>query len=161
MWANKVIGFLNAVLYWPFAIAGLVTTFIGGILMGLPIVGLLFVLLLNLIWLPFLGVLLASAWCWHRGPSALQPLVAIVGIPVAVVGNTYLMLSPGGGDPGDMLAKHMKQVMCQHWPYANRTAEGESLLKLMQDESGKNLFGAIVDWSDSIARRDSPYGRYV
>lgn len=160
MWATNVVGFLVNVLHVPVTIVGLVTTFLGGIIMVIPLVGLVFVLCLSLVWLAFVGVLLGTAWLWHRTPAWVHPLVAVVGIPVAVVGNVFLALSPGGGVPEDMLAKHTKQVLCQQWPYAT-TREGRPVLDVLQEEDGHTFFGAIFRLSSAVAERDSPYARWV
>jgi hypothetical protein len=58
MWANTVIHHVVRVLGIPLFVVTIITTFTSGILLGIPIVGLVFLLATSLLWLPFLAVLL-------------------------------------------------------------------------------------------------------
>ena len=130
-------------MFWPVNILAIATTFVGGLIMALPLIGLIFVLLLSIMWLPFFALLLGSAWLWHRAPQVTYPLIALIGVPVALLGWVYCTLMPGGGDPDDMQAKRQKQTMCALWPYAHAT-DGRPLVQQVQEEEGIGFFRAVM-----------------
>jgi len=70
----------------------LVTTFVLGILVSVTFGLLLFPM--SLIWIVcFLGPLLGLSWVWEKAPFLRIP-IAVVGIPLAFVGNIYACLMP-------------------------------------------------------------------
>jgi hypothetical protein len=91
----------------------LVTTSVGGCLVSLTF-GLLLIPL-TIIWrVLFSWPLLGLSWAWDKVPLLRIPL-AVVGIPLAAVGATYVALIPS---MGDMESRVMKMVLCETWPFS-------------------------------------------
>jgi hypothetical protein len=91
----------------------LVTTSVGGCLVSLTF-GLLLIPL-TVIWKTFfLWPLLGLSWAWDKVPLLRIPL-AVVGIPLAAVGATYVALVPS---MGDMESRVIKMVLCETWPFS-------------------------------------------
>lgn len=90
-----------------------VTTSVGGCLVSLTF-GLLLIPL-TMIWsVLFLWPLLGLSWAWDKVPLLRIPL-AVVGIPLAAVGATYVALVPS---MGDMESRVIKMVLCETWPFS-------------------------------------------
>ena len=113
MLANRILNLITAILAWPTVPVQLVTTSVGGCLVSLTF-GLLLIPL-GIIWnVFFLWPLLGLSWAWDKVPLLRIPL-AIVGIPLAAVGATYVALVPSMGDMGSRM---MKLVLCETWPFS-------------------------------------------
>ena len=113
MLANRILNLITAILAWPTVPVQLVTTSVGGCLVSLTF-GLLLIPL-GIIWnVFFLWPLLGLSWAWDK-VSLLRIPLAIVGIPLAAVGATYVALVPSMGDMGSRV---MKLVLCETWPFS-------------------------------------------
>ncbi len=111
--ANRILNLVTAILAWPTLPVQVVTTSVGGCLISLTF-GLLLIPL-GIIWnVFFLWPLLGLSWAWDKVPLLRIPL-AIVGIPLAAVGATYVALVPSMGDMGSRV---MKLVLCETWPFS-------------------------------------------
>lgn len=86
----------------------IVTTLVGGCLVALTLG--LFALVMNLLWLPFLGVLLATSWIWLRVPLA-RPVLLLPGPIIAWVCDLLVMLLPDDRD-----SKRTKLALTAEWP---------------------------------------------
>jgi hypothetical protein len=117
MWANYVIRFSVRILHVPLNIVCVATTFVGGMILAIPLVGLVFALTLDLVGICLTHVLIWTAWLWHRAPLPAQPIIAIIGVPVAVIGDAFLTLTPGGPTRDALFIKYTRQALCQEWPY--------------------------------------------
>ncbi|MBI4332361.1 MAG: hypothetical protein HY673_13895 [Chloroflexi bacterium] len=85
------------------------TTGIGGCLVAITF-GVL-ILVLTLIWLPFIVFLLGTSWLWLHA-WYLRPILLLPGAVVALLATIYIMLAP---DP-EKDAKHAKLCMAERWP---------------------------------------------
>jgi hypothetical protein len=94
MWASLIIGGLTIILSLPMVPVVVSTTFVGGVVMAIPVVGLVFISVASLGWAILLGPLLALGWVWHQDVPLSQPLLAALGIPLAVVGFFTRRSSP-------------------------------------------------------------------
>lgn len=113
MWANRILDALIAVSAWVVLPVQLVTTLVLGILVKLTF-GLLLIPI-SLVWVVlFLGPLLALSWLWGKTPALRVPIAGI-GIPLALLGNTYACLMPS---MGEMQSRVTKIVLCQTWPFS-------------------------------------------
>lgn len=87
----------------------IVTTAVGGCLIGLTFGILTFVL--TLIWWPFFGFLVGSSrlwlWAWY-----LRPILLLPGVIIATIADLYVMLAP---EP-EREAKHAKLSITSEWP---------------------------------------------
>lgn len=105
-----------------------VTTAVGGCLVSCTL-GLL-LLPLSLIWMVFLGLLLATSWLWEQtqvlddpalgilrpiGVPVLRIPLAVIGIPLALFAQIYASLVPS---MGEIEARHVKLVTCWVWPFS-------------------------------------------
>ena len=111
MWANRIVGACLTVLGLALLPIQIVTTFVLGILVSITF-GLL-LMPLSLIWAILLGPLLALSWLWSRVPLLRIPL-GLFGIPLAVIGNIYVCLTPS---MGEFESRFAKLALCQTFPY--------------------------------------------
>jgi hypothetical protein len=112
MLANRILGVITTILAWPTLPVQLVTTSVGGCLVSLTF-GLLLIPI-TIIWQLFFWPLLGLSWAWDRVPLLRIPL-AIIGIPLAALGTTYVALMPSMGDMGSRVTK---LVICGTWPFS-------------------------------------------
>lgn len=112
MLASRILGVITTILAWPTVPLQLVTTFVGGCLVSLTFGLLLFPI--SLIWQMFLWPLLGLSWLWDKTPILRIPL-AVIGIPLAALGATYVALMPS---MGEIQARSIKLVLCETWPFS-------------------------------------------
>jgi hypothetical protein len=113
MLANRIINLVSSLLTPVILPVQLVTTSLGGCLVALTF-GLL-LLPLSLIWIVvFLGPLLGMSWLWERVWPLRIPL-AVIGVPLAVLGATYTSLVPSMGEFDSRATKHL---ICWTWPFS-------------------------------------------
>ena len=89
-----------------------ITTFLLGILISITFGLLLYPL--NLVWTIFMYPLVGLSYVYEKVPM-LRILVAIIGIPIAVIANTYASLIPSMGDTGKRLSK---LLLTESFPYS-------------------------------------------
>lgn len=90
-----------------------ITTFLLGILIKITFGLLLFPL--NIIWsVLFLHPLIGLSYVYEKVPL-LRILVAVIGIPIAIIGNTYTSLIPAMGDTDSRLSK---LLLTESFPYS-------------------------------------------
>ena len=112
MITNKIINSILTITAWIVLPVQIVTTFVLGVFVKLTF-GLL-LLPFSLIWIVlFLGPLLGLSFIWEHTPLA-RPLVSIVGIPFAVLGNIYVCLIPSMGETDSRI---LKLLYCQTFPF--------------------------------------------
>jgi hypothetical protein len=152
MLANKIIDRLITIIAWVILPIQIVTTFILGILVELTFGFLL--IPFSLIWIIFFfGPLLVSSYVYNKVPYA-RPLVAIFGIPLAVIGNIYVCLLPS---MGEMESRIVKLLYCQTWPatwyfhqFYNR--------KLQKNSDGLSELSEVLE---RISRKDVTIKQYL
>lgn len=154
MWATRVIGVAVAVLAVPINILAFVTTLVSGIIAAIPLVNIVYILTLSLVWQFFLWPLVGAAWLWSRLPRALSWPMAVVCIPLAILGDTLLKLTGAvSPDPEDRIGHLVKQALCQQWPYAHVSDEtGESLIQAIQRERQSGFVSAVGDFGELAVR---------
>ena len=64
----------------------------------------------------FLGPLLGLSYVYER-VAITRPFISIIGIPLAVLGDTYVALLPS---MGEMDSRYVKMIICQTFPYTRR-----------------------------------------
>lgn len=112
MITNKIILIIISVTAFIVIPIQAITTFILGLLVNLTF-GLLLIPL-NFVWtILFLGPLLALSYIYEK-VTILRPFVAIIGIPLAVIGNIYVALIPS---MGKIESRYEKMILCQTFPY--------------------------------------------
>ena len=111
MAANRILDFLVTLTFWLVVPAQIVTTLLLGILVSLSF-GLL-LLPLSLVWVLFLAPLLGLSRLCHSLP-VLRNIVGVVGIPWALVANTYVCLMPS---MGEVEGRAAKMLLCLTWPF--------------------------------------------
>ena len=87
----------------------IITTALGGCVIAVTFG--LFLLLLNLIWWPFLALLLSTSWLWLHA-WYMRPILLLPGIVIAVIAVLYVMLAP---DP-ERDSKYTKLALAGDWP---------------------------------------------
>ena len=155
MWAYRTTGILIKILRIPLTILSLFTTFISGIVSAIPLIGLVYVLVVSLIWQLFFWPLVGGAWLWMRLPPWLSWPVALLGIPVALLGDTFLKIVGAlSADPDDRLGHFTKQSICQQWPYPfTRASDGRHVLEGLQRDENYSFVRAVIELNDSLTRR--------
>ena len=106
---NTIIGILSIIVI-PIQ---LVTTLALGLLGQLTFGLILFPF--SLVWvICFLGPLLGLSWLWQHAKILRFPL-ALLGVPLAVLGYTYTALLPSMGEADSRISKLM---LCSTWPFS-------------------------------------------
>jgi len=112
MLANKILHVILTIFSFIVVPVQAVTTFVLGILVSLTF-GLL-LLPLSFVWIIFFfGPLLGLSYVYERLPI-FRPLISLVGVPLAVVGDIYVALIPS---MGEMDSRWSKMLYCQTFPY--------------------------------------------
>ena len=113
MWAYRTLNMLLTTAAWIVLPAQIVTTAVLGILVSATFGLLLFPM--SLVWVVlFLGPLLGLSWVWEKAPLLRVP-VAVLGIPLALVANTYAALMPC---MGNFNSRVCKLFLSESWPYS-------------------------------------------
>jgi len=139
MITNKIIDILLTVTAWVVVPIQIITTFILGILVQLTF-GLLLIPL-SLLWaILFLRPLLFLSYIWERVPF-MRPLISILGIPLAVVADAYVCLTPS---MGEMDSRIVKLLYCQTFPYTWRFHQFHNRkLKIDPSDNLNEIFSRI------------------
>ena len=117
----------------------MITTFVLGILVSLTL-GLLLIPF-SIIWVVlFLGPLLGLSYVYER-VTITRPFIAIIGIPLAVLGDTYVALFPS---MGEMDSRYSKMICCQTFPYTWRYIQYNNYkLNIDQDDILNKIFQEV------------------
>jgi ankyrin repeat protein len=110
--ANTVLRILNLLLSIITIPLQMLTTLILGILVNLTF-GLL-LLPISLIWMSFLGGLLALSWLSGRIPAG-RIIVGLFGVPWALLATIFVQLMPS---MGEIESRASKLLICDSWPYS-------------------------------------------
>lgn len=115
MITNKIISIIISITGIIVIPAQIITTFVLGILVsltfGLPLI------LFSAIWIAlFYGPLLGLSYMYEQIVIA-RPFISIVGIPLAIIGNTFVTLIPS---MGELESRFIKLIYCQSFPYTWR-----------------------------------------
>ncbi len=117
MITNKIISIIISITAFIVVPIQIITTFVLGIFISIPLVGFLLLLPISFIWtVLFLGPLLSLSYVYER-MVILRPFISITGIPFAVIGNTYVALMPSMGETD---SRYAKMIICQTFPYTWR-----------------------------------------
>lgn len=112
MIANRILEIILGVISLVVIPIQMVTTFVLGILIKLTFGLLLFPL--SLVWtVLFLYPLVGLSYVYEKAPI-LRILIAIIGIPIAVLGNTYASLIPSMGETDSRISK---LLFTESFPY--------------------------------------------
>ncbi len=121
MTTNKIIHIVIAITALIVIPVQMVTTFVLGLLVSLTF-GLLLIPF-SIIWIVlFLGPLLGLSYVYERVAIA-RAFISIIGIPLAVIGDTYVALLPS---MGEMDSRYAKMIVCQTFPYTWRFNQFEN-----------------------------------
>ena len=144
MLANRIVNAVTRVLSPITTPIQLVTTMLVGFLAALTLGVLLWPF--SLVWIVlFLGPLLATSWLWDRAPLLRLP-VAILGIPLAILGAIYVGMMPA---MGEFASRPVKLLICWTWPFSLdylAHQRGEDL-----EEEGASRLQSILEWHRSTA----------
>lgn len=114
MLANKILHIILGILGVFVIPVQMVTTFVLGLLISIPIVGELLLTIISFIWIIFFyGPLLVLSYLYERSPI-LRPLISLVGVPLAIIGDIYVTLMPS---MGEWESRWIKMIYCQTFPF--------------------------------------------
>lgn len=113
MRTQNVVTFLITLVAIPLLPIQIVCQLVLGLLVTLTF-GLLLLPLSLIYILLFFGPLLGLSWLWLRAPLLRAP-VALVGVPLAVIGSAYVALIPSMGEPESRITK---LLLTDLWPYS-------------------------------------------
>ena len=118
MRTQLVLSVIIGIVGFPLLVVAFVSHLILGIALAIPFVDALLMLVASLIYIAlFLGPLTALSWLWLKLPLLRIP-IAIVGIPWALLGNTFTVLIPVPPDEAD--SRITKLLFTAVWPYSLR-----------------------------------------
>jgi len=139
MITNKIISIIISIIALPILPVQIITTFVLGILVTLTF-GLLLIPF-TIIWVVlFLGPLLGLSFVYER-VAITRPFIAIIGIPLAVLGDTYVALLPS---MGEMDSRYEKMIYCQTFPYTWRYFQYSNYkINIDQDDILNKIFKEI------------------
>lgn len=113
MITNKIISIIITITSFIVVPIQLITTFLLGLLVKITF-GLLLIPF-SIIWvILFLGPLLGLSYIYEK-VFIVRPIIAIVGIPLAIIGDTYVALLPSMGEAD---SRFSKMIICQTFPYS-------------------------------------------
>jgi hypothetical protein len=144
----------------------IITTFVLGLFVSLTF-GLL-LLPISLIWTILFFPLLGLSYVYEK-VVILRPFISIIGILLAVIGNTYVALMPS---MGEMDSRYEKLILCLTFPYTWRfiqfqknqlnISKNDVLTKILQKISRSKPFDKYLDGlrADVYSRPDYMNGKY-
>lgn len=112
MVSNRILNAILTVLAWIVVPVQFVTTLVLGILVSLSF-GLL-LLPISLVWMVLLFPMVGASWLCSRA-EPLRNLIGLLGIPWAVVANTYACLMPS---MGELESRAAKLLLANSWPFS-------------------------------------------
>ncbi|MFA5292054.1 MAG: hypothetical protein WC496_03375 [Phycisphaerae bacterium] len=150
MITNKIISIIIAITAVIVIPVQIITTFVLGLLASLTF-GLLLIPF-SIIWIVlFLGPLLGLSYVYER-VAITRPFISIIGIPLAVIGDTYAALLPS---MGEMNNRYAKMIICQTFPYTWRfnqfennklnIGEKDVLIKILREVSKNKPLNKYLD----------------
>jgi hypothetical protein len=112
MWANKTVASVIDALDFVVVPVQVILTVPLGCLVLITLG--LYLFPVDLIWMTlFLGPLIGLSWFWDKVPQLRIP-AAILGIPAAVLGNTYTAIMPSIGEE----SRITRTLVCRTWPFS-------------------------------------------
>ncbi|HUX00115.1 MAG: hypothetical protein WBD63_02895 [Phycisphaerae bacterium] len=114
MVSNRILDVILTVLAWIVVPVQLVTTLVLGLLVSLPLLGLLLLLVISLPWMVLLIPMLGLSWLCSRAELLRNP-IGLLGIPLAVVADTYACLMPS---MGEFESRAAKLLLTESWPFS-------------------------------------------
>jgi len=152
MWAYRTLTVLLTLVAWLVIPIQFVTTFVLGILVSITF-GLL-LLPMSLIWMVlFLYPLLGLSWVWEKAPFLRVP-IAVLGIPLAFIGNIYASLMPS---MGELDSRVSKLLLSESWPYS-LDCWRMIRTKAMPESPGADDYRRIIIES---SQKNPPYVQYL
>lgn len=162
MITNKIIHTLIDVTSFVVIPVQIVSTFVLGIFVSLTF-GLLLIPI-SVAWMViFFYPLLGLSYVYER-IAILRPFISIIGIPLAVLGDTYVALIPS---MGEMESRFEKLIICQIFPYTWKYLQlvkgkanlenNDALTKILREVSNAKPLKIYLDRlrSDIVSRPDS------
>jgi len=167
MITNKIIHIFIAITGIIIIPIQIVTTFILGLFVSLTFN--LLLIPISIVWTAcFLGPLLGLSYVYER-IAILRPFISIIGIPLAVIGVTFVALLPS---MGEMDSKYEKLILCRTFPYAWRflqfrnnklnIGKNDVLAKILRVIARGKPFNKYLDGlrADVYSRPDYMNGKY-
>lgn len=151
MAANRILDIVLSIIAWPLILVVLVTTFLLGILVQMSF-GLL-LLPISFVWMLLFGPLLGLSWLCHK-VQVLRNVIGLLGIPWAVLANTFVSLMPA---MGELEGRAFKMLLCQTWPFTWEFSKFSSGRLDIQSTEADQLNHIIA----RLTRRDALMERVV
>ena len=112
--SNRILDAILTVLAWIVVPVQLVTTLVLGLLVSLPLLGLLLLLAMSLVWVVLLFPMIGLSWLCSRTEPLRNP-IGLLGIPLAIVADTYACLMPS---MGELESRAAKLLLANSWPFS-------------------------------------------
>ena len=127
MLTNRILKFLLIPIGFLLFIPEIVTTFCLSflLLLFIPPIGLIYVFIMTMVWLPFWGLIIGTSWLYQKVPILGIPL-SLIGIPFVIIIDIFLQLMPNP----DKKDKYNKSVFCMSFPFS---LPSQLVGKLMMD----------------------------
>ena len=98
----------------PVGVVAPFTQFLSGILIGLPLVGLVMLLGLSVVWMLILAPLVATGWAWEHLVLT-RPIVLVIALPFVILGYLFNRLIAVGPEDKDSQAAQLVAIVL--WPF--------------------------------------------
>ena len=167
MITNKIISIIISIAALIVIPVQMITTFVLGIFVSLTF-GLLLIPF-SIIWVVlFLGPLLGLSYVYEHVVIT-RAFIAIIGSPLAVLGDTYVAFLPS---MGEMDSRYGKMICCQTFPYTWRFIQFQNnklnigkddvLTKILRGVSTNKVFDKYLNGlrADVYSRSDYLNGKY-
>ena len=113
MLANLTLKAILIPIAFILAIPEMIITAVSGIVIGIPPIGLLYVLIMTAIWMPFSGFIIGVSWLYKKAWILGLP-IALIGIPLVIIIDIFLQLMPNP----DREDKANKAAICLSFPFS-------------------------------------------
>ena len=122
-WFSRAAAIMHTVLgafLLPFVLIVPITTFILGLLVFVTF-GMLLIPL-SLIWMIFLGPMIATSWLWIHVPP-IRPILLIPGVLYSELAGLFAAMMP---EMGEWDWRATKLAMCECWPHSLHIMTGQA-----------------------------------
>ena len=150
MFANRMFHIAETLLAWPVGPLQLITTSVLGLLVSLTYGAVL--VPINLIYVLMWGVLVALSWACTK-IQALRNPIGVLGLPLALLANTYVCLMPSMGESESRAAR---LLFTRSWPFCWEFVafeRGRLDIDSAEAEPLRRVMALAIDRRDLLSQR--------
>ncbi len=129
MAVNIILRVLKAPFDFLLLIPAIITTNLIGLLIAIPGIDIIYVFIMNIIWLPFYGFIFGVSWLYKKVPILGIPL-SLIGIPIVIIIDTFLSFMPNP----EREDKYNKATICDSYPFSMPSQLSGKLIPISEPE---------------------------